>query len=370
MMMHDCEALVVGGGPAGAAVGILLARQGSDVTIVEKTGSMHDKVCGEFLSSEAVQYLARLGLDLRTLGAVPIYGVRLARQRCIVECELPFAAMALTRRTLDDALLALAAREGARIRRGVRIAGLQREQSGWNARVTGRDAVRARSVFLATGKHDIGGWRRPEGKQNDLVAFKMYFALTAAQQQALHGWIELCLFPGGYAGLQLAEDGNANLCLLVNHESLRSCGNDWQTLLARILGYSDHLAERLDCARPLLEKPLALSSIPYGMLLRDAEPGLWRLGDQAAVTPSFSGDGMSIALHSAAVAADLYLRGGTSSELAARLHRELHGPIALATKISRLMIGAPALAHILRAWPPMLREFAGRTRVPQTALVG
>jgi flavin-dependent dehydrogenase len=369
-MMHNCEALVVGGGPAGTAVGILLARRGRDVTIVEKTGSMRDKVCGEFLSGEAVRYLARLGLDLHVLGAVPIYGVRLARQRCIVECDLPFAAMALTRGTLDEALLALAAREGVDVRRGMRVAGLQREHSGWSAQVTDRDALGAHSVFLATGKHDVGGWRRPEGKQNDLVAFKMYFALTAAQQNALRGWIELCLFPGGYAGLQLTEEGNANLCLLVNRETLRSCGNDWQTLFALILGFSEHLAERLDCARPLLEKPLALSSIPYGMLLRDAEPGLWRLGDQAAVMPSFSGDGMSIALHSAAVAADLYLRGGASSELAARLHRELHGPIALATAISRLMIGAPALAHVLRAWPLLLREFAGRTRVPQTALVG
>jgi flavin-dependent dehydrogenase len=368
-MMDAREALVIGGGPAGAAVGILLARRGHDVTIVEKTGSMHDKVCGEFLSGEAVRYLAPLGLDLRALGAVPIYGVRLARQKCIAECELPFAAMALTRRSLDEALLAQAAREGVEVRRGVRIATLQREQVGWNARVTDGDGIRARSVFLATGKHDLAGWRRQEGKQNDLVAFKMYFALAAAQQQALRGWIELCLFPGGYAGLQLAEDNRANLCLLVNRATLRNCGNDWQTLLAHILKFSEHLAGRLECAQPQMEKPLALSSIPYGMLLGNAEPDLWRLGDQAAVTPSFSGDGMSIALHSAAIAAELYPRGGTPLELAAQLKKELHAPISLATTISRLMISAPELAHVLRAWPQLLREFAGRTRVPQTALV-
>ena len=369
-MMGTSEVLVVGGGPASAAVGILLARGGREVTIVEKTSGMHDKVCGEFLSGEAVRYLAQLGLDLCELGAVPIYGVKLARQRCIAECELPFPAMALTRRTLDEALLALAAREGVAVRRGERVETLRRVPSGWSAQVRSGDVVRAESVFLATGKHDLGGWRRPEGKQNDLVAFKMYFALAPAQQRALRGWIELCLFPGGYAGLQLMEDGRANLCLLVNRATLRSHGNDWQTLLAAILRFSKHLATRLETAQPALEKPLTLSSIPYGMLLGDAEPGLWRLGDQVAVTPSFSGDGMSIALHSAAVGAEIYLNGGTPGELASRLQRELRTPITLATTISRLMIASPALVHLLRAWPPLLRVFAGRTRVPQTALVG
>ena len=369
-MTDPNEALIIGGGPAGAAVGILLARSGREITIAEKSSTTHDKVCGEFLSGEAVQYLAQLGLDIRALGAAPIYGVRLARRERIAECELPFPAMALTRRKLDEALLELATHEGVYVRRGVRIDGLRRRQAVWSAQVADGEALQARSVFLATGKHDLGGWRRPKGKQNNLVAFKMYFALVTAQQNALRGWIELGLFPGGYAGLQLTEDGNANLCLLVNQKRLRACGGDWQTLLAYILDFSEHMAGRLEGAVPQLQKPLALSSIPYGMLLHDSEPDLWRLGDQTAVTPSFSGDGMSIALHSAKVASDLYLNGGTSAELAARLHRELRGSIALATTTSRLMIAAPELAHLLRVWPQLLRVLGTRTRVPQTALVG
>jgi len=363
------QALVIGGGPAGAAVGILLARHGRRVTILEKSSGMQNKVCGEFLSGEAVQYLAQLGLDLPALGATSIYGVRLARRRCIAECELPFPAMSLTRRKLDEALIALALREGVDVRRGVRVESLQRVGMSWSARVADGDAIVAKAAFLATGKHDLGNWRRPQGKQNDLIAFKMYFALARSQQQAMRGWIELCLFPGGYAGLQLVEDGSANLCLLVNRATLQSCSNDWQTLLTRILNFSEHLAARLEGAKPLLEKPLALSSIPYGMLLRDAKPDLWRLGDQTAVTPSFSGDGMSIALHSAEVAAELYLNGRTSAELAVRLRKELRSSIALATTISRLMIAAPALAHLLRAWPQLLRVLGSHTRVPQTALV-
>ena len=369
-MMNSTEALVIGGGPAGAAAGVLLARRGREVTIVEKSAAMHDKVCGEFLSVEAVRYLAQLGLDLVGLGAIPVSGVRLARQKPIAEYHLPFAAMALSRKTLDEALLALAAREGANVRRGERIVALWRSHAGWSAQKTNGDDLRARSVFLATGKHDLNGWRRSPGNQNNLMAFKMHFALAHAQQQALRGWIELCLFPGGYAGLQLTEDSNANLCLLVDRSMLQRCGSNWPALLMRILNFSDHLAERLEGSLPLMTKPLALSSIPYGYLVRDTDPYLWRLGDQAAVIPSFSGDGMSIALHSAVLAADIYIEGGSPQELGAKLKRELRGSIALATTVSRLMISAPGLAHLLRAYPPVLRLLAERTRVPKTALVG
>jgi hypothetical protein len=53
----------------------------------------------------------------------------------------------------------------------------------------------------------LSGYPRHPGKQNDLVAFKMYFRLAPAQQTAMARYVELILFPGGYAGLQLVEDG-------------------------------------------------------------------------------------------------------------------------------------------------------------------
>ena len=368
-MTQTAETLVIGGGPAGAAVATLLARGGREVTLVEKTASAHDKVCGEFLSGEAVQYLAELGVNLRALGAVPVNGVRLVRRRAVAECELPFAAASLTRRNLDQALLELAVRDGVDLRRGQRVDTLRRQAEDWTVQLADGTALQAQQVFLATGKHDLGGWHRPPGRQNDLVAFKMYFVLSPSQQAALRGWIELCLFPGGYAGLQLVEDGAANLCLLVNRKTLHACGNDWQKLIQHVLTFSEHLAERLADARALLQRPLALSSIPYGMLLRRTEPTLWRLGDQAAVTPSFSGDGMSIALHSAEIAASFYLNGGSSAEFAPRLHKDLRNPIGLATTVSRLMIAAPEFAPLMKLWPPLLGVLAHGTRVPQAALV-
>lgn len=356
--------LIIGGGPAGAALATLLARSGRDVQLIEQSATAHHKVCGEFLSHEAVRYLDDLGIDLQALGAVPIHGVRLAARRRIAACDLPFPALSLTRRALDEALLALAARAGAQIHRGRRVESLTSSDSCWIAQLTGAETHRTPTVFLATGKHDIVSHRRPPSAQNHLVAFKIYFRLPPAQQQALHGWVELFLFPGGYAGLQLAENNEANLCLLIERHTLRMFDSGWPALFAHLLQSSDPLAERLEGAEPLLKKPLALSSIPYGLLPPRSEPNLWRLGDQAAVIPSFSGDGISIALHSARLAADLYLRGASSAQLARRLRADLRTSVGLATATSRLMIAAPVLAHVAGLWPPVLRHVARHTRIP------
>ena len=92
------------------------------VFLVAREQGPHDKVCGEFLSGEAARYLGALGLDLPALGAVPIVAVRLAHRATLAEVPLPFPAYSLSRRVLDEALLARAAAAGATIRRGARVA--------------------------------------------------------------------------------------------------------------------------------------------------------------------------------------------------------------------------------------------------------
>lgn len=363
------DALIIGGGLSGATLGTILGRAGRSVTLVERSSGAHHKVCGEFLSPEAVMYLEQLGLRPAVLGAVPIRGVRLASQSLIAESPLPFSAMSLTRQVLDEALLGQAAQAGVRVLRGHRVKSLSRSDAGWTAQLENGSDLCGSAAFLATGKHDLPGRPRPVSKQNDLVAFKMYFRLEASQQAALSQHVELILFPGGYAGLQPVEDGMANLCLLVTRSQLRKCGAHWTTLFQHIQNSSEFLANRLQGAVPLLPKPLALSSIPYGLLRSHAEDGLWQLGDQAAVIPSFSGDGMSIALHSAYLAASFYLRGGTAQSFQLQIYEELRMSVKLASGLSRLMIGAPMLAQITRLWPSLLSRIATGTRVPSNALI-
>ncbi len=364
------QALVVGGGPAGAALAIKLARAGKSVVLLERDPGPAHKVCGEFLSREAGVYLASFGLDLPTLGAVAIDTLRFCEGAHVSEVALPFVACGLSRFVLDDALLCSAESSGADVRRGSKVVELGREGAGWRARLTDGAFVDADEAFLATGKHDVRGLKRPPGLQGDLVAFKLHWRLAAAQTYALTAAIELFTFEGGYAGLSLVEDRVANLCLVVRRSRLAALGHRWETLLAAIVTESPPLGGRLAGAVALWPKPLALSFIPYGHVRRHAD-GLWRLGDQAAVIPSFSGDGMSIALHSAELAASAFLRGDDAEGYQRALARDVKTQMLLATglshglvhKASQLAFGAAA-----RAWPALLTKVAFRTRIADAAL--
>jgi hypothetical protein len=201
------------------------------------------------------------------------------------------------------------------------------------------------------------------------VAFKQYFRLARENEDALAHRVELVLFPGGYAGLLFLPQGIMNLCLLVKRPMLQRLGNRWPNLLAHIKASSSYFGQYVDDAAPLLPKPLALSSIPYGYVCRDARCGLWRLGDQAAVIPSFSGDGVSIALHSAFLAASYFLEGRSADEFQRRLSGPVLRPIEIARVISKVMVAAPSLAAGARMWPRMLGLISQQTRIKTAALL-
>ncbi|MDR0534610.1 MAG: FAD-dependent oxidoreductase [Verrucomicrobiales bacterium] len=370
MSARQHEVLVIGGGPAGAALAIHLARAGREVLLVEKEPAAHDKVCGEFLSTEAIGCLRELGLDPLHLGAVAIGQVRVIRKSTVAENRLPFSALSLTRRVLDEALLTRAQQNGVKILRGQRVQNLAQPEKLWQAQLANGETLRADSVFLATGKHDLRGWKRRGGLQNDLIAFKMHWRLSPRQQAELTRQVELILFPGGYCGLEPVETGIANLCLLIRQDTYQRIGSSWDKLLRHLTSSSPHLSRRLQQAEPLWTRPLAASSIPYGYVNRRAEQ-LWRLGDQAAVIPSFSGDGISIALHSARLAAGCHLAGKSPAQFQSLFNRSLSHRIKTAALLSHAMtspLAQPWLALGARLFPVLLRQTAALTRIPSDAL--
>lgn len=334
--------LIVGGGLAGAAVAIRLAGQGARPLLVERSEGPHHKVCGEFLSGEAVEELEALGVFPRALGASVITQVRLWRGGRVAASRLPFAAMGLSRVRLDEAMLAAAARAGVAVERGRRIA-----------------EVPSGPAFLATGKAALRGVDR--GPPSGLVGIKMHYRAPRAAQ-ALTGAVDIVLTDDGYAGMQLIEDEIVNLCLVT-----RRPGPD---ALARSLATTPRLAALFADAEPLFERPLTVANLPYGFLAPAAPdaPGRFRLGDQAAMIPSFTGDGMGIALTTARWAADAWDRDGADGA-AAYAHRAAAGlrrPVRTADRAARLALhpglGGPVVLAA-RLWPGLLRGIARATRV-------
>ena len=173
------------------------------------------------------------------------------------------------------------------------------------------------------------------------------------------------LFPGGYAGLEPVEQGVANLCLVVSKRRFAAVGQCWDALLAALRAASPHLDRRLTGALACWSRPLAIASIPYGYVAT-AGPGPWLLGDQAAVIPSFAGDGIAIALHSARLAADIYLAGGAAAQFQDRLARDVAAQVRRATWMSRALVhpfGQAGLAAAARVLPDLVVRAAQATRI-------
>jgi len=360
------DVFVIGGGVAGCAAAIALRRKGHGVTLIEREPTPRHKVCGEFLSGEALEDLRLLGIDVAALGAVPIDYVRLAASRRAAEAPLPFPAASLTRKTLDTALIAEAIAAGVLVERGRSVQALSHTETGmWQATLDDGSVGAGRTAFLATGKHDLRGHPRPKDRQR-WVAFKMYYRLAPAQAAELARASELMLYPGGYGGIQPVEGDIANLCWVVQQPYLARAGHRWQCFLARMQQDCPHLAMRLAGAEPLLDKPIAVTHIPYGYIRRTTEDGLYCIGDQAAVIPSFTGDGISIALHTARCAVAAYVAGEPAPNFQAKLRSALLPQMRLAEVAADGLnnsLARAVLPFCLRVWPGVMRVTARLTRV-------
>lgn len=365
--MTGRDAVIIGAGLAGSAAAIRLARAGKHVTLLDKATGAHDKICGEFLSRTAQHHLADLGVDLEDLGAASIDRIRLIRGGQSVSVDLGFTAKSLSRKVLDTALIGLVAQVGADVQMGCKANAFHCAQGLWQID-TNRGTHQAPALFLATGKQDMRATHRPSTPLSDVVAFKMHYLLHPQQTAELSSHVELILFEQGYAGLEMIEQGKANLCMVVSKSFFQKCGKQWSGLLRHILEQNPWLASRLLHATPLWEKPLAIAGVPYGFLHRDtkrAPENFYRLGDQMAVIPSFCGDGMALALHSASLASKHSLQSDSKKYHAEcrRLFRPNVRRAALLSHIIGHPVGQAVLFQLSRAVPTLLRYADRRMRL-------
>lgn len=127
---EHCDVLVIGGGPAGATMATLLARQGRDVVVLEKAHHPRFHI-GESLLPANVGLFDQLGLrqELERIG-MPKYGVEFCSpdhaHRSYIEFgdawdkSMPYAWQ-VRRSEMDELLFRHAAAQGARTVEGCRV---------------------------------------------------------------------------------------------------------------------------------------------------------------------------------------------------------------------------------------------------------
>ncbi len=355
--------LIVGGGPAGAAAAITLAREGEQPLLIERSRETGDAICGGFLSWRTLETLAKLGVEADALNPAPTTRVRLFAKERTAEAPLPRPARSVSRRTLDTVLIAAAQAAGAAIERGVTVRAIEE-----TVRLDDGAELHPAALFLASGKHDIRGLARPaEARGNDpTLGLRVRIAAAPGLTRLVGDSIELHLFDRGYVGIALQEDGSGNVCMAVHRSRLNEAG-DPERLLSALGAECPALGERLGY-RAGSEPIDAIANVPYGWRVREGRAGLFRLGDQSGVIPSLAGEGMGIALASGVAAAEAFARGGAeaAADWQVRFAHDIARPIGVARLIAGLgerPASAGALVTVARLAPSLVDLAARLTRV-------
>lgn len=338
------DVAVIGGGLAGLAVSIELARAGYAVVVFEKEKFPFHKVCGEYVSEESRPYLESLGVDLDGLPLVRELRLT-APDGTVFSTALPLGGFGISRYALDQQLAILARQSGVHLLEEAKVDDVQYDDGfrlGFTSRANGRQQLLAKTCCGAFGKRsnlDVK-WRRrflaPDGKRlQNFVGVKYH-----VQWEGPAGQIALHNFRDGYCGISQVENGLYCLCYLVRARALRDCGNSIRELQEKVLGRNPHLRAIFAEAIPSAAFPVTISQIHFNAKTQ-VEGHVLMLGDAAGMITPLCGNGMSIALHTARLASGLlrdFLEGSISrAQLESRYGRAWKRQFAARLLAGRLL---------------------------------
>ncbi|HEX2271099.1 MAG TPA: FAD-dependent monooxygenase [Pyrinomonadaceae bacterium] len=315
------DAIVAGGGPAGASAAIHLARGGVRVLLIEQKKFPRAKLCGEFISPECWDHFEKLGVA----GAMKSAGPALLEETIFYSSKghhvaVPSkwfggrSAFGLSRAVMDEVLLRGAQRDGVTVLEGTSIAEpIVDKGSVAGVRVktnNGHDEYRAPITVDATGRARILSRKidQRNGKRPSLVAFKAHLHNT----RVTPGACEIYFYPGGYGGLSTVEAGTSNLCFIIAAEHVKRCDSDPNRVMREFVMKNRRAAYTLESAAPCSEW-LSASWERFGRQRPSPAPGLLAIGDSAAFIDPFTGSGMLMAFESGELAARTILRHQNSS---------------------------------------------------------
>lgn len=361
-----CDVLVVGSGPAGAAVATALAAGGRSVILLEAVRHPRPKACAEYASPRIAEEIDRLGLpDSAWRGdAHPTTGMRVIRGSDAVSISYadahgPRTAWGLDRERFDASLVAHAVRSGAELRDRTAFDDAERDAAGeWTVAVRGRDRtlIRARWLVGADGARSRVARRLGVERR---VAWPRRIGLVAHYEAdpelEAHG--EMHVARSHYVGLAPLTGGRLNVGMALPMDG----GGSAEARFAAAIEALPAVATRLVGRRRLT--PIRGASPIGHRVSRAAGPGWLLIGDAAGFVDPFTGEGIYRALRSARAAAEALAGGNDGAEeryLAAR-RAAFAAKDALTWTIQGLLASPPALGHALRrlAERPALAERLG-----------
>jgi flavin-dependent dehydrogenase len=300
------QTLIVGGGPAGAALAITLARRGVHTVVLEARSGPEIKV-GECIPPDANPLLEKLGIKdkMRKDGHLLLYGKRsIWGSPSAVEQDFLFGVNGpgwqLNRRRFEQRLSDAARAEGVDFCYGHRLISCSLENQRWSLSVNtpeGRKEMEADFVIDATGRparlaRQIGASHIQYDRLIAVVTEMKASSIPAQQdgfttvEAVASGWWYAAHLPDGILTILYMTDSD-----LIDHKAIRQI-NCWQSELEKSMYIRDYVRKT---AGTVLSPPRIISA---SSLRLDAFIGeRWlAVGDAATAYDPLASYGISSAL--------------------------------------------------------------------------
>ena len=331
------DLIVIGGGPGGTSAAITAARAGWQVLLLERGRLPRHKVCGEFVSAEALALLKWLLLDAQQdllQQAISLSESRLLLDGRTIRIPVSPPAASIARFDLDFALWSAAEKAGVTALQDTTVQRIEGDQPFRIQTAAGEFC--ARTLINASGRWSNLGRMEPPSNGSRWLGLKAHF------HGEMEAGVDLYFFDGGYCGVQPVRgtQGNArvNVCALFRPSVAATF-------------------EELFRCHPLLETRSrsweaeypSLSTFP--VTFRDPCPvsgHVFNVGDAAGFVDPFVGDGISLALHGGNLAARSltpFLRGECELEASeqryAQSYRRALQPVYRVSSLFRRLLRIP-----------------------------
>jgi geranylgeranyl reductase family protein len=316
------DALVVGGGPGGAATAFHLAGAGARVLLCEKQTYPRDKVCGDGLTPRAVRALDGMGLRQEYQTWSRSVGLKVHGGGHVVELpwpelsDYPSFGLARPRTDLDQLLARTAVKAGAELWEATEVLEPLVEGGLVRGAVVRRDGeepqpVRAEAVVAADGASSrfaqALGLRRDEQRPIG-VAIRQYYRSERDTDPWIDSYLELRrgddLLPG-YGWVFPLADGTVNVGVGLLNTSAHFRNINYRRLLTQWVptvgpewGFTPEDAVGKPRSHPL---PMGANRHP------PVHRGVLFVGDAAGLVNPFNGEGIDYALESGELAAQATL---------------------------------------------------------------
>jgi len=388
----DADVIVVGAGPGGSSAAYHLARAGLDVLLLEKSTFPREKVCGDGLTPRAVKQLVGMGIPLDPGdGWFPNKGIRIIGGGVRIELDWPELSsypgfgLVRTRRGFDEIVARAARRAGARLLEGVTVTGPVLDDGAQRiVGVTARDTAapgngdggtertyRARLVVAADGNSSRLSLAMGLRKRDDRplgVAIRTYYTSPRHDDDYLETWLDLwdgsALLPG-YGWIFGVGDGTSNVGLGLLNTSTSFGHVDYRAMLRRWLAT---MPPEWGFGEENQTGPVRGAALPMGFnRTPHYTSGLLLVGDAGGMVNPFNGEGISTAMESGEIAAQVIVQAlarpdRASAELALRGYPQaLKDAYGGYYTLGRSFVGA--IGH------PWFMKFATRHGLPRPALM-